>query len=58
MSEITPFSREEYEKRFNEMFTLQKQQIELFKQIIEDERLRIAELEKVDILELKDATKN
>jgi len=41
MSEISPFSREEYEKRFNEMFALQKQQIELFKLIIEDERARI-----------------
>lgn len=35
------FTKEEYEAKYEEMFVLMKQQIEVFKAIIEEERQRI-----------------
>lgn len=35
------FTREEYEQKYEEMYALMKQQIDIFKEIIQEERDRI-----------------
>lgn len=51
------FSKEDYEQKYERMWTLMEQQINIFKEIIADERVRADSLSNAEILELKDATK-
>jgi len=53
----SPFDREEQEARFNEMYSKQIELINLFKSIIENEKLRAESLTNSEVVELKDATK-